>query len=43
MKILLINPLASGIYDQIGLSFPPLGLAYIAAMLREKKGMRYLY
>ncbi len=38
MKILLINPLASGIYDQIGLRFPPLGLAYIAAMLREKKG-----
>ena len=38
MKILLINPPASGVYDQIGLRFPPLGLAYVASMLREKRG-----
>ncbi len=35
MNILLINPPAQGVYDTINIKLPPLGLAYIAAVLRE--------
>ncbi|HEC92346.1 MAG TPA: radical SAM protein, partial [Candidatus Atribacteria bacterium] len=35
MKVLLINPPAQGIYDTFNIKFPPLGLAYIAAVLKE--------
>ncbi len=33
--ILLINPPAQGVYDTVDIKLPPLGLAYIAAVLRE--------
>ncbi len=36
MDVLLINPLVQGVYDAIDIKLPPLGLAYIAAVLREK-------
>ncbi len=32
---MLINPPAQGIYDTVDIKLPPLGLAYIAAVLRE--------
>ncbi len=35
MDVLLINPPAQGIYDTVNIKLPPLGLAYIAATLRE--------
>lgn len=35
MKVLFINPPAQGVYDMLNIKFPPLGLAYIAAVLRE--------
>jgi hypothetical protein len=35
MDVLLINPPAQGIYDTINIKLPPLGLAYIASVLRE--------
>ncbi len=34
MKVLLINPPAQGVYDTVNIKLPPLGLAYIAAVLR---------
>jgi anaerobic magnesium-protoporphyrin IX monomethyl ester cyclase len=37
MKILLINPPAINFYHRIGLKLPPLGLAYLASILKEKK------
>ena len=37
MKILLINPPAINFYHRIGLKLPPLGLAYLASILRDKK------
>ncbi len=33
--VLLINPPAQGVYDTVDIKLPPLGLAYIAAVLRE--------
>ncbi|MCD6449508.1 MAG: B12-binding domain-containing radical SAM protein, partial [Thermotogaceae bacterium] len=36
MKILLINPRDSGYYYRLGAFYPPLGLAYLGAALREK-------
>ncbi len=36
MKILLVNPPSPGIYNVVGLKLPPLGLAYLAAVCREK-------
>lgn len=36
MKILLINPPSRGIYYRLGLTFPPLGLGYLAAVLRRR-------
>ncbi|MDK2896833.1 MAG: anaerobic magnesium-protoporphyrin monomethyl ester cyclase [Candidatus Atribacteria bacterium] len=35
MKVLLVNPPSPGIYNIIGLKLPPLGLGYLASMLRE--------
>jgi len=35
MNILLIDPPAQGIYDTVDIKLPPLGLAYIAAVLRK--------
>lgn len=35
MKILLINPPAGSIYSMLRLKTPPLGLAYVAAVLKE--------
>ena len=35
MNILLIDPPAQGIYDSVDIKLPPLGLAYIAAVLRK--------
>ena len=37
MKILLVNPPAINFYHRIGLKLPPLGLAYLASILRQKK------
>lgn len=37
MRILLINPLSPDIYQKVGFILPPLGLAYIASVLREGK------
>lgn len=37
MKILLVNPPAINFYHRIGLKLPPLGLAYLASILKEKK------
>lgn len=34
-NVLLINPPAQGVYDTIDIKLPPLGLAYIAAVLRK--------
>jgi len=36
MKVLLINPPSQGIYYRLGLTLPPLGLAYLASFLRQK-------
>ncbi|MFC1850364.1 B12-binding domain-containing radical SAM protein [candidate division CSSED10-310 bacterium] len=36
MRILLVNPPFSGIYYKLGFIFPPLGLAYLAAVLRTE-------
>ena len=33
MRVLLINPPFRGIYHRLGFIFPPLGLAYLAAVL----------
>jgi anaerobic magnesium-protoporphyrin IX monomethyl ester cyclase len=35
MKILLINPPAGSIYFMLRLKTPPLGLAYVAAVLKQ--------
>ncbi len=35
MNILLVNPPSPGIYDWAGLKLPPLGLGYLASVLRE--------
>jgi len=35
MKVLLVNPPAGSLYHRVGLRFIPLGLAYVAAALRE--------
>jgi anaerobic magnesium-protoporphyrin IX monomethyl ester cyclase len=35
MKVLLINPPTSNLYAQLGVNLPPLGLAYLAAVLRD--------
>jgi len=35
MKILLINPPTLGLYSEVGADMPPLGLAYIASVLKE--------
>ena len=35
MDVLLINPPAQGVYDTLDIKLPPLGLAYIAAVLRN--------
>ena len=35
MKILLISPAGSNFYAKMGATIPPLGIAYIAAVLRE--------
>ncbi len=36
MKVLLINPKDRGYYYKLGLNFPPLGLAYLSAVLRGR-------
>ena len=36
MRILLVNPASSNIFHAVGVVFPPLGLLYVAAALREK-------
>jgi len=36
MKILLVNPPAINFYHRIGLKLPPLGLAYLASVLKGK-------
>lgn len=35
MNILLVNPSSPGIYEWAGVKLPPLGLAYLASVLRE--------
>ncbi|MEJ2041010.1 MAG: radical SAM protein, partial [Desulfosarcinaceae bacterium] len=35
MRILLINPASNNIFHAVGVVFPPLGLLYVAAALRE--------
>lgn len=35
MRVLLINPPTSNVYAQFGADLPPLGLAYLAAVLRK--------
>ena len=35
MNILLINPPSIAAYYRLGIKLPPLGLAYLAAVLRE--------
>ena len=35
MKVLLINPSALSMYSLFGLSLPPMGLLYIAAVLER--------
>lgn len=35
MKVLLVNPASRSIYSRLGLVFPPLGLAYIASVVRS--------
>lgn len=39
MRVLFINPPYPGLYQKLGFKIPPLGLAYIAAIL-EKKGFK---
>ncbi|HHY38659.1 MAG TPA: B12-binding domain-containing radical SAM protein [Clostridia bacterium] len=34
MRVLLVNPGAKSVYTRLGLVFPPLGLAYVAAVAR---------
>jgi len=36
LKILLINPLNTGYYYRLGAIYPPLGLAYLSSVLKEK-------
>lgn len=36
MKVLLLNPSSQGIYYRLGLTLPPLGLAYLASFLRQR-------
>jgi len=36
LRILLINPLNTGYYYRLGAIYPPLGLAYLSSVLREK-------
>lgn len=36
MKVLLIYPYSPDIYQKVGFTLPPLGLAYMASVLREK-------
>ncbi|MEA3432848.1 MAG: radical SAM protein [candidate division WOR-3 bacterium] len=36
MRILLINPSSFNLYTHIGAQMPPLGIAYLAAVLKEK-------
>lgn len=36
MKILLISPGGSNLYSKLNLGLPPLGIAYLAAMVRDK-------
>jgi len=35
MKVLLVNPAATDLYSEVGADMPPLGLAYIAAVLKK--------
>ncbi len=35
MNVLLINPRSSGYYHKLGLVYPPLGLAYVSAALKQ--------
>lgn len=35
LRVLLINPFFKGVYFQIGLQHPPLGLAYLASVLQQ--------
>lgn len=36
MKVLLVNPTSANIYGALGNRYPPLGLAYLAAVTRER-------
>ncbi len=36
MKVLLLNPPSNGAYNRLGLKFPPLGLGYLASVLRQR-------
>lgn len=36
MRVLLVNPPSRGIYYRVGLKLPPLGLGYLAAVLRKQ-------
>lgn len=36
MRVLLVNPAGSNVLHTVGVVFPPLGLLYVAAALREK-------
>jgi anaerobic magnesium-protoporphyrin IX monomethyl ester cyclase len=36
MRVLLVNPASSNVLHAVGVVFPPLGLLYVAAALREK-------
>jgi anaerobic magnesium-protoporphyrin IX monomethyl ester cyclase len=36
MRVLLVNPSSSNVLHTVGVVFPPLGLLYVAAALREK-------
>ena len=36
MRVLLLNPSAIGTFRTIGISFPPLGILYVAATVRNR-------
>ncbi len=36
MRVLLLNPSAIGAFRAIGISFPPLGILYVAATVRNR-------
>ena len=36
MKVLLVNPPSANLYGALGNRYPPLGLAYLAAVTRER-------